>query len=92
VWAREIKLLEGLVGLKGGEEKFLKMAEELQEKGREERDRVSGVVERVKKAKEAKGKKTPGKRGKKTPGKRGKKKVETESEDEGEESEGGCSH
>jgi len=92
VWAGEIKLLEGLVGLKGGEERFLKMAEELQEKGREERDRVSGVVERVKKAKEAKGKKTPGKGGKKTPGKRGKKKVETESEDEGEESEGGCSH
>ncbi|KAF8250760.1 AP endonuclease [Wilcoxina mikolae CBS 423.85] len=86
VWAREIKLLEGLVGLKGDEESFLKMAEELQEKGSGERDRVSGVVERVKKAKGAKGKKTLAKRGKK------KKKVETESEGEGEESEGGCSH
>ncbi|OBT78058.1 hypothetical protein VF21_03123 [Pseudogymnoascus sp. 05NY08] len=78
VWAREIKLLEGMVGKEWGEEER-GVGEGLQEEGREERERCGGQVER-------KAQKTLDgmfKKGK------GRKKVEVETDDE---SEGGCSH
>ncbi|OBT93112.1 hypothetical protein VE01_08969 [Pseudogymnoascus verrucosus] len=78
VWAREIKLLEGMVGGEWGE-KEMGAEERLQEEGREERERCGGQVER-------KAQKTLDgmfKKGK------GKKKVKVETDDE---SEGGCSH
>jgi len=72
IWAREIKMLEGLVGMDVESEEFLKMEAELAKEGEEERKRVGEQVER-KKAKDAK------------PKKKGKKKVETESEEDEEE-------
>jgi AP endonuclease-1 len=82
VWAREIKLLESLVGMKGDEGEFLKMAEELQAKGEGERERVGAVVAKGK-AKAAKTSKATAKKGGR------KKKIESDDED----SEGsGCSH
>jgi AP endonuclease-1 len=68
IWAREIKLLESLVGMHVESEQFQKLEEELQSSGKSERDRVMGQVERreEKKAKaSAKGKKGTKKKGKK---------------------------
>ncbi|KFX91850.1 hypothetical protein O988_07555 [Pseudogymnoascus sp. VKM F-3808] len=79
IWAREIKLLEGMVGGEWGE-KEKEEAERLQVEGKEERDRCGGQVER-------KTQKTLDGMLKK--GGRGKKKVEVETDDE---SEAGCSH
>ncbi|KFX88987.1 hypothetical protein V490_07291 [Pseudogymnoascus sp. VKM F-3557] len=79
IWAREIKLLEGMVGGEWGE-KEKEEAESLQVEGKEERDRCGGQVER-------KTQKTLDGMLKK--GGRGKKKVEVETDDE---SEAGCSH
>jgi AP endonuclease-1 len=46
VWAKEIKLLERLVGMTGEEEEFKALVAELQAKGKAERDRVGAVVKR----------------------------------------------
>ena len=70
VWAREIALLHSLVGLRGDEDSFLGLAQQLHDQGRSERERVSDVVRRVKQQKEAKqarkGKKAAGGRRNKT--------------------------
>ncbi|CAO2654368.1 Nn.00g111010.m01.CDS01 [Neocucurbitaria sp. VM-36] len=70
IWAREIKMLESLVGMDIESDEFRTLEAKLQEEGKAERDRIGGQVER-KKLKDA----TPKK-------KRGKKKVESEDEDE----------
>ncbi|KAI5846765.1 DNA-lyase [Tricharina praecox] len=81
VWAKEIKLLESLVGMTGEEAEFKALVEELQELGRSERERVAKVVEMKAGKKERKPAQWRGRR----------KKVETE--EEGSESEGsGCTH
>jgi AP endonuclease-1 len=54
VWAKEIKLLESLVGMTGEEEEFKALVKELQANGKAERDRVGEVVKRSKKKAEAK--------------------------------------
>ncbi|KAL5350623.1 DNA-(apurinic or apyrimidinic site) lyase [Pseudogymnoascus australis] len=79
VWAREIKLLEGMVGGEWGEGEE-EVARGLQEVGRGERERCGGQVER--KAQKTLDGMLKGKG-------KGKKKVEVETDDE---SEGGCSH
>lgn len=58
IWAREIKLLESLVGMDVESEEFKKLNSELQERGKSERERVQDQVDRreeKKKAKEDKG-------------------------------------
>lgn len=94
VWAREIKLLESLVGMDAESEEFKALDEELQEQGRAERERVQDQVDR----REEKKKEKAGKGGKKKGGatvkdmfakanaKKGKKGVEESSGGSGEES------
>jgi AP endonuclease-1 len=72
IWAREVKLLERLVGMDVEGEEFRTLERELAEKGKGERERIGEQVER-KRAKDAAPKKKRGK---------GKKKVESEEEDE----------
>lgn len=79
VWAREIKLLEGLVGMDVEGEEFGRLEEELARKGKPERERMEGQMER-KREKEAKVK------GKKGKGK-GKGKKKGGSDEDGSESE-----
>jgi AP endonuclease-1 len=65
IWAREIKLLENLVGMDVESEEFLKLERELQEKGSAERERVQDQVDRRdKKAIKGKGQKGGKKKGK----------------------------
>ena len=73
VWAREIKMLEQLVGMDTESEQFKKWEKELHEEGTSERERIGEQVKK-KADKDAKPKK-----------KRGKKQVESEDEDEEEE-------
>lgn len=80
VWAREIKLLEGLVGMDVEGEGFRGEEGRLWEAGREEREKFQGQVDRRQKTLDGMFKRV---------GKRGKKKGK---EGDGEESEGGCSH
>jgi AP endonuclease-1 len=68
IWAREIKLLEKLVGMDVTSEEFKTLEADLNEAGKDERERIGDQVERKKK-KDA----SPTK-------KRGKKKVESEDE------------
>lgn len=70
VWAREIKMLEQLVGMDVESEQFKKWETDLFEEGTDERERIGGQVKR-KQEKDAAPKK-----------KRGKKKVESEDEDD----------
>jgi AP endonuclease-1 len=60
IWAKEIKLLESLVGMDPESDEFKNLDEELQAKGKSERDRVQDQVDR-KGQKKAKGK-TKGKK------------------------------
>lgn len=69
IWAREIKMLEKLVGMDVESDEFKELEAKLQEEGKGEREKIGDQVER-KKAKDAK------------PKKKGKKKVESEDEDE----------
>lgn len=46
IWAREIKLLEGLVGMDVEGEEFLALEKALWEKGREERERIQKQVDK----------------------------------------------
>ena len=65
IWAREIKLLESLVGMDIDSKEFMELEESLQKQGIKEREKVQDQVGR-KKAKDAKGKtKGKGKRAKK---------------------------
>jgi AP endonuclease-1 len=65
IWAREIKLLESLVGMDIDSKEFVELEESLQKQGIKEREKVQDQVGR-KKAKDAKGKtKGKGKRAKK---------------------------
>jgi AP endonuclease-1 len=70
IWAREIKMLERLVGMDVESDEFKELEAELQEEGKGERERIGGQVTR-KSAKDAKPK-----------AKRGKRKVESEEEEE----------
>ena len=63
IWAREIKLLESLVGMDPESEQFLEMEKALQRKGLNERTRVGDQVER--REEKAKAKSEKGKKGKK---------------------------
>ena len=45
IWAREIKLLEGLIGMDADSEEFERLERELSERGREEREKMLKVVE-----------------------------------------------
>lgn len=74
VWAREIKMLESLVGMDVNSEGFKKLSAQLQEEGAAERERVGDQVQR-KSVKDAKPKNK----------KAAKKKVESEEEDDMEE-------
>lgn len=79
IWAKEIKLLESLVGMDSESEEFSKLEKELQEKGISERERVQAQVdkkEEKRKPKEKKGK---------VVGKKKAKKVESASEESGSE-------
>ena len=90
IWAREIKLLEGLVGMDVKSEEFKTLERELWEKGKEERDRIQGQVDRkgkkaeekVKKAKEKEEKAKGKAKGGKATKKKSKKAVESSSEGE----------
>lgn len=87
VWAREITLLHSLVGLRGDEDAFLGLAQQLHDQGQPERERVSDVVRRVKQQKEAK----QARKGKKPAGGRRKKTKDEHVEGDGAgESDGGC--
>lgn len=72
IWAREIKLLEGLVEMDTESEGFLKLEKELAEKGRAERERIQAQVDK----REVKRKQKAEKGGKKGRGR--KKKGESE--------------
>jgi len=61
IWAREIKLLETLVGMDADSEEFKKLESDLHEEGSNERERIGGQVER-KKEKDTKGAKKKGKK------------------------------
>ena len=61
IWAREIKLLETLVGMDVDSEEFKKLESDLHEEGSNERERIGGQVER-KKEKDTKGAKKKGKK------------------------------
>ncbi|KAF2640035.1 AP endonuclease [Massarina eburnea CBS 473.64] len=74
IWAREIKMLEQLVGMDVDSEQFKKLEKDLHEEGEGERERVGDQVKR-KQAKDASPKKKKKGRG---------KKVESEDEDEDE--------
>jgi AP endonuclease-1 len=74
IWAREIKLLESLVGMDTEGEEFLELEKALAKKGESERKTMS---EKMEKKREKEEKKNVNKLKKK-----GKKKVETESEEE----------
>jgi AP endonuclease-1 len=83
IWAREIKLLESLVGMDVESEEFKELEVELHEKGTAERERIQAQVDKKitkAKGKEAKAKTTAGKAGKKG---KGKKKVADTSSDDG---------
>lgn len=69
IWAREIKLLEKLVGMDVTSEEFKTLEADLEEAGKGERERIGDQVERKKK-KDA------------SPKKKGKKKVESEDEED----------
>lgn len=64
IWAREIKMLESLLGMDAESEDFVKMEADLQQVGAPERRRLLEQIERVaeKKAKKAEGKKRRGKK------------------------------
>jgi AP endonuclease-1 len=72
IWAREIKMLENLVGMDVKSAEFQELEAKLQDEGKAEREKIGGQVDR-KKAKDAKPKKSR------------KKKVESEEEDDDEE-------
>lgn len=74
IWAREIKMLESLVGMDVKSKEFLDLEAKLQEEGVGERQRVGDQADR-KKAKDAR------------PKKKGKKKVKAETENEEEDDE-----
>lgn len=57
IWAREIKLLESLVGMDPESEEFKKLDWELQEKGKGERERVQDQVDRREEKKKEKAEK-----------------------------------
>lgn len=93
-WAREIKLLESLVGVEPDDEAFREMRDSLAEEGKAERERVGAVVERKKEEKEVKEKKQKEKGEKKVKKEKeknnkkgGRKRKREESEDEEEEDE-----
>jgi AP endonuclease-1 len=69
IWAREIKMLESLVGMDIKSDEFQKLEAQLQDEGKGEREKIGGQVER-KKAKDTKPKKSR------------KRKVESEDEDD----------
>jgi AP endonuclease-1 len=69
IWAREIKMLESLVGIDVESKEFKELEAKLQDEGKGEREKIGGQVER-KKAKDAKPKKS------------NKKKTESEDEDD----------
>lgn len=75
VWAREIKLLESLVGMDVEGEEFERLEAELARKGRPERERLEEQIERKREKEAGKGAKKG--RGK---GKKGKKEDEEESD------------
>jgi AP endonuclease-1 len=78
IWAREIKMLERLVGMDVESEEFKTMEKKLFNEGAGERERIGEQVERKKK----KDKEAEEKKAKKGKGRgRGKKKVETEEEE-----------
>ena len=69
VWAREIKLLESLVGMDVEGEEFKKLEADLAEEGREEREKMMVQFERLeaerkRKAEKGEGKKRKSKKGK----------------------------
>ncbi|KAF2487477.1 xylose isomerase-like protein [Neohortaea acidophila] len=79
VWAREIKLLESLVGMDTESEEFLGLEAQLARKGRKERERIEGQMER-KREKDAAKADRAAKKGQKGVGKK-KKKASDESEE-----------
>jgi AP endonuclease-1 len=82
IWAREIKMLENLVGMDVESDEFKELEAKLQDEGKGEREKIGGQVDR-KKAKDTKPKNAKPKEAK--PKKSRKKKVESEEEDEDEE-------
>ncbi|KAH9215640.1 xylose isomerase-like protein [Leptodontidium sp. 2 PMI_412] len=84
VWATEIKLLEGLIGVDPDTKQFKEEEQRLQDAGAEERKKYQGQVDK-------KQQKTLDSMFKKTPAKK-KKSKKDEDEDVSDDSEGGCSH
>lgn len=83
VWATEIKLLEGLIGVDAESEDFKKEDQRLQDLGADERKKLQGQADK-------KQQKTLDSMLKKAPSKKKAKKEDAASDSEG--SEGGCSH
>lgn len=88
VWAREIKLLESLIGMDPQSEEFGRLESDLAEEGREMRQKHQEQYERKLEAEKKKSKRTATTAGKgqksvkdmiKKPGKKGKKQVESDS-------------
>ncbi|QDS78135.1 hypothetical protein FKW77_004544 [Venturia effusa] len=77
IWAKEIKLLEKLVGMDTESDEFLKLEKELQEKGISERERVQAQVDKREEKKKPKEKKS------KTAAKKKTKKEDSASDDSG---------
>jgi AP endonuclease-1 len=85
VWAEEIKILEGLIGIDAESEDFKEKEKTLQLLGADERKKFQGQVDK-------KQQKTLDSMFKKGSPKRTKKKVAPKEEGDSDESEGGCSH
>lgn len=72
IWAREIKMLESLVGMDAESKEFLEMEDRLAKQGRPERERLLEQVERKNREREAKAEKAKKKKGGKKVKKEGK--------------------
>jgi AP endonuclease-1 len=92
VWATEIKLLEGLIGADTNTEEFKDEETRLQALGAEERKKFQGQADKKQKTLEAKQQKTLDAMFKKASPRKKKRSKKEETDDEGDESEEGCSH
>ena len=82
IWAREIKLLESLVGMETGSEEFMASEKALAKKGEPERRKMNEQMEKKREKEDKKKARAEKKATKAAPKKKGKQKVEMESEAE----------
>jgi AP endonuclease-1 len=85
VWASEIKMLEGLIGVDADTEDFAKEEQRLQDLGAEQRKKFQGQADK-------KQQKTLDSMFKKSSPRKKVAKKETDDDDDSDESDGGCKH